>query len=53
MDMENGKNKDKMGLLKVNTTAAIDHVGEIERQIRHIKERTRCSTSDKLDCGMI
>ena len=42
-----------MSLLEVNTTAASEHVGEIERQIRLIKEMTRCSTSDILDCDMI
>ena len=39
--------------MEVINTAAREHVGEIERQIRLIKERTRCSTSDMLYCGMI
>ena len=45
--------KYKVGLVEFNTTAARDHVGEIEIQIRLIKERTRCSNSDMLDCVMI
>ena len=39
--------------MEVNTTAAREHVGEIERQIRLIKERTSCLNSDMLDCSMI
>ena len=53
MDMEFEKIKDKVGLVEINTTAAREHVGEIERQICLIKERKRCSTSYMLDCGMI
>ena len=51
MDMEFEKVKDKVGLLKVNTTEAGEHVAEIERQIRLMKDRTQCSTSDILGCG--
>ena len=32
-----------MGLVDVNTTAACEHVGEIERGIRCLKERCHCS----------
>ena len=39
--------------MEVNTTAVRDHVGEIERQVRLVKESTRFYTSDMLDCGMI
>ena len=42
-----------MGLAEVNTTAAREHMEEIERQIHLIKERTMCSTSYMLDFGMI
>lgn len=41
MDMEFDKVKDKMPSLVVNTTAAREHVAEIERKIRVIKERAR------------
>ena len=34
-----------MEIIEVNTTAAREHVREIERQIRLIKERIRCTTS--------
>ena len=34
-----------MELVNVNTTAAREHVGEIERGIRYLKERCRCSVS--------
>ena len=37
MDMEFEKVKDKVGLLKVNTTEAGEHVAEIERKIRLLK----------------
>ena len=46
MDMEFDKIKDLVGFLEVNTTAAREHVGDVERQIRLIKERTRCVTTD-------
>ena len=39
MDMEFEKVKDKLPLVEVNTTAAREHVPEIERRIRTIKER--------------
>jgi len=45
MDMEFEKNADKVALAEINTTAAREHVGEIERQIRLVKERTRATTS--------
>ena len=37
MDMEFKKVKEKLGIVKVNTTAARAHVSEIERQIRLVK----------------
>ena len=49
MDMEFEKVKYKVVLMKVNNTSAQEHVSEIESQIRLMKERTRCSTSDMLD----
>ena len=51
MDMEFGKVKDKVGLLEVNTTAAREHVADIGKKIL-MKERTRCSTSEMLECGI-
>ena len=46
MDMEFDKIKDVLPMIVVNTTAAREHVPEIERQIRTIKERVRSVTSD-------
>ena len=46
MDFEFEKIKDKLPLVEVNTTAAREHVPEIERHIRTIKERMRSATSD-------
>ena len=40
--MEFEKVKDELGLVDVNTTAAREHVAEIERGIRLLKERSRC-----------
>ena len=45
MDMEFEKIKDLVGFLEVNTTAARELVGDVERQIHLIKERTRCVTT--------
>ena len=47
MDIEFEKVKDEKGmeLVDVNMTAAREHVGEIERGIRYLKERCRCSVS--------
>jgi hypothetical protein len=42
MDMEFEKVKTELGLVDVNTTAAREHVAEIERGIRLLKERARC-----------
>ena len=42
MDMEFEKVKDELGLVDVSTTAAREHVAEIERGIRLLKERSRC-----------
>ena len=46
MDLEFEKIKDELPLVEVNTTAAREHVPEIERRIRTIKERVRSATSD-------
>ena len=46
MDMEFEKVREKLAIIEVNTTAARDHVPDIERQICLIKERVRCTTSD-------
>ena len=43
MDMEFEKVRDKLPLVEVNTTAAREHVPEIERRIRTIKERVRAA----------
>ena len=47
MDMEFEKVKDQEGveLVDINTIAARDHVVEIERGIRYLKKRSRCSVS--------
>ena len=42
MDMEFEKVKDEIALVELNITAAREHVGEIERSIRVVKERRRC-----------
>ena len=42
MDMEFEKVKDEVELVELNTTAAREHVGEIERSIRVVKKRCRC-----------
>ena len=34
-----------LGVIEINTPAKNEHVGEIGRKIRHIKERCRCTTS--------
>ena len=34
--------KDYLRIVEVNTTAAREHVADIERDIRFLKERTRC-----------
>jgi hypothetical protein len=41
MDMEFKKLKDVLPNITINTTAAREHVGEIERKIKAIKERAR------------
>ena len=46
MDMEFEKVKDLVPLVEVNTTAAREHVGYVERKIRHLKEKTRAVTSE-------
>ena len=45
MDQAFDKVKDKIEV-EINTTAARDHVGEIERSIISIKERARATSSD-------
>ena len=54
MDMEFEKVKDEKGieLIDVNTTAAREHVGEIERGIRYLKERCHCSISIFAEVGI-
>ena len=46
MDMEFEKNKDLCRLVEVNTTAAREHVPEVERMIRTVKQHLRSVTSD-------
>ena len=48
IDMEFEKIRDVIPMVEVNTTAAREHVPEIESQIRTIKERVRSVTSDFL-----
>jgi hypothetical protein len=46
MDMEFDKTVEPlMADVTVNTSAAQEHVAEIERSIRTVKERARCITS--------
>jgi hypothetical protein len=45
MDMEFEKLKDKLPNVTINTTAAREHVGEIPRKIRVVKERARSTMS--------
>ena len=45
MDQEFDKLDGALGLVEINTTAAREHVGEIERDIRTLKERARTITS--------
>ena len=42
MDMEFEPVKEHVGLVEINTTAAREHVGEIERFVRTLKERAWC-----------
>ena len=46
MDMEFEKVKDLVPLVEVNATVLREHVGLIERKIRHLKEKTRAVTSE-------
>jgi hypothetical protein len=47
MDGKFEKVRDKLsGIVDVNTCSKNEHVPEIERKIRHTKERCRCSKSD-------
>ena len=46
MDMEFEKVKDLVPLVEGNTTAAREHVGLIERAIRHLKEKIKVTTSE-------
>ena len=45
MEFEKVKEQEGMELVDVNTTAACEQVGKIERGIRYLKERCRCSIS--------
>ena len=51
MDMEFVKIKNKFDRVEVNSTAAHEHVGEMERGIRLVKERIRCIISDLHSAG--
>ena len=46
MDKEFDKVQEHLPYLQINTTAAREHVGKIERETRQVKERTRCTTSE-------
>ena len=46
MDVEFEKIKDELPLVEVNTTAAREHVPDIEPRIKTIKERVRSATLD-------
>ena len=45
MDMQFENIKDMLPVVEVNTTAVREHVPEIERRIKMIKERVRATTS--------
>ena len=51
MDMEFEKIKYVFDKVKVNTTAEREHVGEIKRGIRLMKERSRCVISNLREAG--
>ena len=46
MDKEFDAIKEFVPFLEVNTAAAREHEGEIEREIQQIKDRVRCPTSE-------
>ena len=48
MDMEFEKVKDLVLLVEVITATAREHIGLIERAIRHLKEKVRATTSEFL-----
>ena len=51
MDGEFEKLKDKLiDQIEINTTAKNEHVGEIERKIRHIKDRCRSMEAAAIRC---
>ena len=46
MDKEFDKVQEHIPFWQINTTVAREHVGEIEIEIKQIKERTWCTTSE-------
>ena len=46
MGMEIEKVKDLVPVVEVNTTVALEHVGLVERAIRHLKEKVGAITSE-------
>ena len=38
--------KENLSFLEINTTASREHVAEIERELRQVKERVRCTSSE-------
>ena len=46
MDKEFDAIKELVPFLEVNTMAAREHVGGIDRDIQHFKDRVRCTTSE-------
>ena len=53
MDMEFEKIKDEFDRVEVNTTAAREHVGDIERVIQFLKDRARAAMSDLHVAGFV
>ena len=45
VDKEFDEFKENLPFLEVNTTAAREHVAEIEQELRQVKERVRCTSS--------
>ena len=45
MDKEFDRIEDLVGLVETNTMVAREHVGKMDREMRLIKEETRCITT--------
>ena len=52
MDQESDKIVDRMSMAIVNTCATNEHVTDAERNVRTIKDSTRCSVAELRQIGM-